>query len=164
MSTAPPPPADAHPGFCLRAMSAHDLSAVLAVERLAYHSPWTLGVFMDSLHAGHCCLVLEKLDDQALAGHGVMMMVADECHLLNLCIHPGYQRRGLGRILLRRLLALARQRRAESAFLEVRVSNQAALALYQGEGFNEIGRRRGYYPAPGGREDAVVMGYALSPL
>ncbi len=143
-------------------MLMHDLKAVLAVERAAYSIPWTEGIFQDSLKAGHCCLVLEQADSQELIGHGVMMLVADECHLLNLCIHPDHQGRGIGRLLLRRLLAIARQHKAGSAFLEVRASNQAALALYQAEGFNEIGLRRGYYPAGGqGREDAVVMGYAL---
>lgn len=148
-------------GLCLRRMTLHDLAGVLEVERAAYHSPWSQGIFQDSLAAGYYCLVVEQAPSAQLIGHGVMMLVLDECHLLNLCIHPRHQRRGLGRLLLRRLLAIARQRRATSAFLEVRVSNQAALALYQAEGFNEIGQRRGYYPAPKGREDAVVMGCTL---
>ncbi|WPL17801.1 ribosomal-protein-alanine N-acetyltransferase [Thiorhodovibrio winogradskyi] len=155
--TAPCPDA----GLSLRRMRMHDLDAVLSVERAAYHSPWTEGIFQDSLAAGHYCLVLEQPVSDQLIGHGVMMLVLDECHLLNVCIHPSHQRRGLGRLLLRRLLAIARKRQAASAFLEVRASNQAALALYQAEGFNEIGLRRGYYPAAKGREDAIVMGCAL---
>ncbi|MBK5968077.1 ribosomal-protein-alanine N-acetyltransferase [Thiorhodovibrio winogradskyi] len=149
------------PGLYLRRMTLHDLTAVLAVERAAYHSPWSQGIFQDSLKAGHYCMVLEQPVSCELIGHGVIMLVVDECHLLNLCIHPSHQRQGLGRLLLRRLLAIARQRQAASAFLEVRASNRAALALYQAEGFNEIGLRRGYYPAAKGREDAIVMGCAL---
>jgi len=148
-------------GLCLRRMRMRDLEAVLAVERAAYPSPWSEGIFQDSLSAGHYCLVLEQNLCRGLIGHGVMMLAVDECHLLNVCIHPSHQRQGLGRLLLRRLLAIARQRQATSAFLEVRASNQAALALYQAEGFNEIGLRRDYYPAPKGREDAIVMGCAL---
>ncbi|WP_338053467.1 ribosomal protein S18-alanine N-acetyltransferase [Rhabdochromatium marinum] len=161
-----PAPAPAEPpsaGLYLRRMQFHDLSAVLAIERAAHHSPWSPGIFEDSLKAGHYCLVVEQALSQALLGHGVMMLVADECHILNLCIHPNHQGCGFGRLLLRRLLAIARQRQAESAFLEVRTSNQPALALYQAEGFNEIGLRRDYYPAGNGREDAVVMGCSLAP-
>jgi ribosomal-protein-alanine N-acetyltransferase len=152
---------DKPPGLWLRPMQLTDLTEVLSVERAAYPKPWTEGIFSDSLRAGHHCLVLETAPGRMLIGHGVMLLAADECHILNLCIHPAHQRRGLGRLLLRRFLAIARQRDAMSAFLEVRASNQAALALYQAEGFNEIGLRRGYYPAACGREDAVVMGCAL---
>jgi ribosomal-protein-alanine N-acetyltransferase len=68
---------------------------------------------------------------------------------------------GLGRRLLRRLLALAHAKGADTAFLEVRKSNTLARALYASEGFCEIGDRRGYYPARNGREDAVVLARAL---
>jgi ribosomal-protein-alanine N-acetyltransferase len=92
-------------------------------------------------------------------------VAAGECHVLNLCLHPVHQGRGIGRRLLRRLLALARRREADTAFLEVRASNCGAIALYHSEGFDEIGRRRGYYPASRHnahrREDAVVMARAL---
>lgn len=161
LTTLTPVTAQCERTLCLRSMRLHDLTAVLAVERAAYSSPWSQGIFQDSLNAGHYCLVLEQTETHDLIGHGVMMLVADECHLLNVCIHPQRQRRGLGRLLLRRLLAIARQRHAESAFLEVRASNRAGLALYQAEGFNEMGRRRGYYPAAQGREDAILMGCAL---
>jgi len=147
----------------LRAMQAADLPRVLAVERAAYTSPWSEGIFRDCLRVHYCCLVGECLGE--VVAHGIMNVAAGECHVLNLCVHPNHHGRGIGRRLLRRLLALARQHEADTAFLEVRASNAGAIGLYLSEGFDEIGRRKGYYPAPdpssGGREDAVMMARAL---
>ena len=88
---------------------------------------------------------------------------AGEAHVLNVCVSPAAQGRGHGRRLVRRLLDLARWHRAERVFLEVRPSNPRAIALYHDLGFNEIGRRPGYYPAGHGREDALVMAIELLP-
>lgn len=163
MPATEPRPSNSHPGtgLWLRPMSPNDLAAVLALERATQISPWSQGIFQDSLKAGHCCLVLESAAQDALLGYAIAMFAADECHLLNLAIAPDHQGRGLGRLLLRRVLAIARRRAAVSVFLEVRASNQAALALYRAEGFNEIGLRRNYYPAATGREDAVMMACTL---
>lgn len=140
-------------------MRENDLPAVMGVERAAYPHPWTEGIFRDCLRVGYACWVMERGDE--LIGHGVVSVAAGECHILNLCVHPDWQRRQLGRKMLRRLLAHARRSGADTAFLEVRASNRAALALYAAEGFCEIGVRRGYYPATRGREDAIVMGKPL---
>lgn len=147
-------------GTALRAMTDADLGAVTAVEAGAYSVPWSEAIFRDCLRAGYCCLVAERAG--ALIGHAVMSVAAGECHVLNLCVAPEAQRGGLGRRLLRRMLALARRCEADTAFLEVRPSNRGAIALYRSEGFDEIGWRRGYYPAAGGaREDALMMARAL---
>lgn len=147
------------PRFALRPMREEDLAEVMAVEVQAYPHPWTEGIFRDCLRVGYCCWV--GVVDRTLVGHGVMSVAAGECHILNLCVHPHWQGRRFGRKMLRRLLAVARTHGADTAFLEVRVSNQAALRLYQAEGFCEVGVRRGYYPADKGREDAVVMARSL---
>jgi len=99
--------------------------------------------------------------DGQLIGYGVLSIAADEAHVLNICIDPLAQSRGLGRQLLRALVQLAGNRGAQRVFLEVRPSNTPALALYHSEGFNEIGRRPRDYPAAQGREDAVVMAIEL---
>jgi ribosomal-protein-alanine N-acetyltransferase len=86
------------------------------------------------------------------------MPAVDEMHLLDISIAAAQQRRGLGRRLLEAAKQLARARHMRRMLLEVRPSNVAALALYRAQGFNEIGRRRGYYPAENNaREDAIVM-------
>lgn len=147
----------AHPQ--LRLMSEADLEAVMQVEQAAYEFPWTVSIFRDCLRVGYHCFVYESA--YGLIGHGIMSVGANECHLLNVCIHPDYQRRGLGRVIISRLLALARRRRARLALLEVRVSNTAAYNLYTKLGFNEIGTRKAYYPARRGREDAILLAREL---
>lgn len=142
------------PLHLLRPMCERDLDAVMRVERAAYAFPWTEGIFRDCLHVGYSCWVIERTSE--LVGHGILSTGGGECQILNLCIHPDWQGQQLGRTLLRRLLRLGR-RRADTAFLEVRESNLAALALYRSEGFCEVGRRRDYYPSPDGQEDALIM-------
>ena len=144
----------------MRPMRAEDLEAVMVVERRAYPYPWTIGIFRDCLAAGYPAWVL--LEGGAFIGHGVLSVAADEAHVLNVCIDPARQGRGHGRILLRAMVQAARGLGARRVFLEVRPSNPAAFALYQDEGFNEIGRRPRYYPAANnGREDAIVMAMEL---
>ena len=143
----------------MRPLREQDLDAVMQVERRAYPFPWTRGIFLDCLRAGYPGLAMER--DGLLVGYGVLSIAADEAHVLNICIDPLAQSRGLGRQLLRALVRLAADRGAQRVFLEVRPSNTPALALYHSEGFNEIGRRPRYYPAAQGREDAVVMAIEL---
>lgn len=143
----------------LRALRESDLNAVMAIELRGYPFPWTRGIFIDCLRAGYPGLAMER--DGLLIGYGVLSIAAGEAHVLNICIDPLAQSRGLGRQLLRALVQLAADRGAQRVFLEVRPSNTPALALYHSEGFNEIGRRPRYYPAAQGREDAVVMAIEL---
>ena len=143
----------------LRALRESDLNAVMAIELRGYPFPWTRGIFIDCLRAGYPGLAMER--DGLLVDYGVLSIAADEAHVLNICIDPLAQSRGLGRQLLRALVQLAADRGAQRVFLEVRPSNTPALALYHSEGFNEIGRRPRYYPAAQGREDAVVMAIEL---
>ncbi len=150
---------DIAPAWRLRPIREGDLDAVMAIEVRAYPFPWTRGIFRDCLLAGYPSLL--ALEDDRPAGYGLLSIAADEAHLLNLCTAPERQSRGLGRHLLRALVRSARDRGAQRIFLEVRPSNPAAIALYDSEGFNEIGRRPRYYPAHAGREDAIVMAMEL---
>jgi ribosomal-protein-alanine N-acetyltransferase len=143
----------------MRPMRVEDLESVMDVERRAYPYPWSIGIFRDCLFAGYPAWVL--LEGDIFIGHGVLSVAADEAHLLNVCVDPARQGRGYGRALLRAMVQAARGRGARRVFLEVRPSNPAAVALYQDEGFNEIGRRPRYYPADSGREDAIVMAMEL---
>lgn len=143
----------------LRPMQQTDMDAVLNVEFAAYSHPWTRGIFVDCLQSGYECWLL--FCGQQQVGHAVLMAAGDESHLLNLTVKPESQGQGLGRFLLQHMLQQAAQRRADVCFLEVRASNAPAIALYEQTGFNEIGRRKNYYPMAGGREDALVMAYTL---
>jgi len=145
----------------LRPMREEDLDAVHAVEIRAYEFPWTVGIFRDCLRADYPAWVMQH--EGRIAGYFLMSVASDEAHVLNICIDPACQGQGLGRQLLRALVRVARGRKAERVFLEVRPSNAGAIALYHSEGFNEIGRRPRYYPAREGREDALVMAIELLP-
>ena len=107
------------------------------------------------LQAGYPMWLQE--DASGIVGYGVLSIAAGEAHVLNLCIGPAWRGQGLGRHLLGRLLDVARWSGAQRVFLEVRPSNPLAKALYESVGFKTIGRRPRYYPAKGGREDAIVM-------
>lgn len=148
-------------GPTIRPMEDRDLVGVVAVEQASYPYPWSRHVFEDCIRVGYSCLVVE--DDGGVCGHGIMMVRAGEAHLLNICVDPSVRRRGFASLLLHDLLDLARRMGAAAAFLEVRESNEGAAVLYEQAGFNIVGRRAGYYPAPFGREDAVVMARDLQP-
>jgi ribosomal-protein-alanine N-acetyltransferase len=92
-----------------------------------------------------------------MVGHAVLMQVLDEAHLLNISLAEAQQGCGLGAAFLAYLSDVAKGQGATRMFLEVRVSNERARRFYERNGFAEIGRRRGYYPAAAGREDAIVM-------
>ena len=94
-------------------------------------------------------------------GYAVVMLAADEAHLLNLSIAADCQKQGYGSLLLRRLCEVARGRGARLILLEVRPSNVAGLRLYERHGFQQVGLRREYYPAQVGREDALILGLPL---
>ncbi len=143
----------------LRAMVEADLPAVLAIENAIYAFPWTPGNFRDSLAAGYSCSAYVR--DGELIGYAVVMLAADEAHLLNLSIAAAWQRQGHGSQLLHRVCACARGSGARLVFLEVRPSNLAALRLYQRHGFQRVGLRREYYPDQSGREDALILSLPL---
>ncbi len=144
-----------------RPMRLDDLDAVMAVEQRCYAYPWSRGAFVDSLVAGYETeLALDEAG--ALLGYRVAMIGVDEMHLLNLTVRPPSQGQGLADLLMRRLEDDCRRLALPTLWLEVRPSNARALALYRRHGFCEVGRRRGYYPAPGEREDALVMRLALA--
>src|SRR5258706_11629335 len=139
----------------IRPMIEGDVVAVAALEAASYAFPWTESIFRDCLRVDYICNVMEI--DVVLAGYSIMTMGAGEAHLLNLCVREQFRFRGLGSQLLRSLQQQAAVAGARVIFLETRPSNQAAIRLYQAHNFVQIGVRRGYYQAVGGREDALVM-------
>ncbi len=144
-----------------RAMGLADLDAVMAIEASAYSHPWTPGNFVDSLASGYLAELLLG-DGAGLMGYFVALQGVDELHLLNITVAPAWQGQGHGHDLLDAVLAHGRRCRLGWLWLEVRCSNERALSLYRRRGFAEVGLRRGYYPAAGGREDAVVMRLPLA--
>ena len=134
--------------------------AVLAIEQTAYAQPWSRGNFTDSLKAGYQAQLL--LADDAILGYFIAMKGVDEVHLLNITVAPDHQGQGWGRVMLDALAIWSRGQGAQWLWLEVRVSNQRALQIYERHGYRRVGERKGYYPAgQGRREDAVVMSLRL---
>jgi [ribosomal protein S18]-alanine N-acetyltransferase len=139
---------------------ASDLDLIAMVENEIYPFPWTRGNFQDALSAGYSSWMLVGSRREIVA-YSIVMIAIDEAHLLNLSVARGYQRCGHGWRTLEWMAQRAREYGARSMLLEVRPTNQDALRLYSRYGFVRIGTRRGYYPAHGGREDAIVMRIAL---
>jgi len=135
---------------------AEHVAAMVRNETRSYAFPWTEGVFRDCIIGPQSCWV--ALDDQGnVIGHAIFSMAVAEAHLLNICITRDQQGHGYGRQFLHFVLEQLQRDGAEVLFLEVRPSNRVAAALYESFGFREIGVRKDYYPAPLGREDAMVL-------
>ena len=143
----------------IREMSSDDLGRVIDVEIAAYEHPWTLGIFRDCLRVGYSCWVYE--DEDAVVAYGIVMLSGAEAHVLNLCTHPDYQRRGIGRLMLNHLIQVSRESGADTILLEVRESNIVAMQLYLSADFHQLGVRTGYYPDHEGREDAIILAKSL---
>ncbi len=138
----------------IRPMTEPDVADVVAIERASYQFPWSEGIFRDCLRVGYVCRVVALRGETV--GYGVMSVGAGEAHILNLCVHAEVRCRGIGRRLLAYLVERAAAAGMGEAYLEVRPSNTGAIRLYQSLGFEQVGIRRGYYQAVGGREDAAV--------
>jgi ribosomal-protein-alanine N-acetyltransferase len=144
-------------------MQAADLEAVLQIERTSFHTPWSRQAFLHELErnrvAGLWVARSERAGGdesaRAVVGYLCLWAVADEVHVTNLAVDPGWRGKGVGRLLLGALLAHHRVLGARRAFLEVRPANVEARRLYESLGFREVGRRRGYYVDTG--EDALLM-------
>jgi len=143
----------------IREMTTDDLGRVIDVEIAAYEHPWTVGIFRDCLRVGYSCWVYE--DNGTIIAHGIVMHSGAEAHVLNLCVHPHCQRRGIGRLMLNHLTQASRESGADTILLEVRQSNIIAMQLYLSADFHELGVRSGYYPDHDGREDAIILAKTL---
>jgi ribosomal-protein-alanine N-acetyltransferase len=132
------------------------LDVVLHVEQRAYAHPWSRGNFTDTLASGYEAQLL--LAGDTLLGYFVAMKGVDEVHLLNITVAPEHQRQGWAHVMLDALALWAKGQGAEWLWLEVRVSNLRAMAVYEAQGFRRVGQRKNYYPnGSGQREDAMVM-------
>lgn len=139
----------------IRRLQLEDVDRIYEIETLAYPFPWTRRLFVDCLEAGYALFGLQIGKD--LVGYTIFNWAVGEAHLLNLCIHPDWQHRGYGSLLLEYAINHVARLENEAIYLEVRTSNTRAAKLYKNRGFRVIGCRRSYYQAGDGREDAIVM-------
>lgn len=136
--------------------SAH-LPEIWQIEQHAHSHPWSKNMIDDVTSRGACHQVM--MVNGRLVGYYYAQHIVGEVTLLNIAISPNEQGKGYGKHLAQHFLAQCEQGKAESAWLEVRESNQRAFHLYQQLGFNEIDRRFNYYPTAQGKEDAIIMSY-----
>jgi ribosomal-protein-alanine N-acetyltransferase len=143
----------------MRPASRTDLAGLVALERDAFADPWTEAQLRDAMDwAGAIAIVAEN--DAALVGYVLGRVVVDQAEILSLAVAGSHRRRGVGRELLAAALTMMIDRGAASAWLEVRVSNLPARAMYESAGFVAAGLRRDYYRQP--LEDAMVLRRDLS--
>jgi ribosomal-protein-alanine N-acetyltransferase len=143
----------------LRPMQEADLRNVHRLEVMCQPFPWPLWCFRSLLRKDTSCWVLEK--DNEVIGFGIVSFVKDWAHIMNMCVAPGFRRRGLGRRIMLHLLNIAKQRHCKKAFLEVRPTNRTAIILYRKLGFRTKQIRKNYYLAPRGRQNGLVMARPL---
>ncbi len=146
----------------LECMQTADVDEVEAIEQSVFSHPWSRGNFVDSLAAAYDAMVV-RLADGTLGGYFVQMPVVDEMHLLTIAVQARFQGQGLGRWLLEQAIHRAKLKQMQAISLEVRASNQRALAVYDAAGFVLAGRRKNYYKTgQGQREDALILRFELA--
>ena len=139
----------------LRALGADDLDAVERIERDSYPTPWSRSMFATELVKPSSLCLGAYGDGDELAGYLVVSRYVDAWHVMNVAVAPGYRRRGIASALLERLFSVTVDDAQRGYTLEVRVSNDSAIRLYERLGFTTRGIRRGYYTD--NREDALIM-------
>ncbi len=130
------------------------LQGAASLEKLCFASPWSAQslelLTNDGIGVGY--LLIEEGE---VVAYGGMLITVDEGQVTNIAVHPDHRRKGYGAAITRALLRHAKDAKLDSVSLEVRASNEAAIALYRVAGFAEAGRRKGFYTKP--TEDALVM-------
>jgi len=139
----------------IESMKRKHVRDVLAIEREVYPRPWSASLFFSELTQRKTRHYIVALADDALVGYGGLMLHGEEGHVTTVAVDPRFQRRGIGARLMIDMVATARERRAATLTLEVRVANWAAQRMYAAFGFRPIGVRKNYYAETG--EDALVM-------
>ncbi|MDO4553428.1 MAG: ribosomal protein S18-alanine N-acetyltransferase [Bacillota bacterium] len=143
-------------GVSIRPGVPEDAEAMAALDRICFAVPWSQESFRQELEENDLALYLAAEDSGgALAGYAGLWLVAGAGHITNVAVRPDCRRQGLGKKLLLALFREAADQGAEAFTLEVRPSNEAALALYQSLGFTQEGRRKKYYADNG--EDALIL-------
>ena len=141
--------------FSIRKLELADLDAIEAIERASYPTPWSRSMFVSELAKPSSLSLAAIAEEGTLAGYLVLSRYVDAWHVMNVAVAPGHRRRGIASALLDRMLEETSVDAQRGYTLEVRVSNEGAVALYEGFGFRSSGLRRGYYTD--NREDAIIM-------
>ncbi|HIK36380.1 MAG: ribosomal protein S18-alanine N-acetyltransferase [Geminocystis sp.] len=145
-------------GVEIKPLTEKELSQALELDDICFGGLWSLEGYRREIESPNSCLLTVSLNlggTKKVIGLGCFWAVLEEAHITILAIHPDYQGRGLGSLLLKNLLEEAYNRGLERATLEVAQSNKKAINLYKKFGFKEAGRRKKYYQKTG--EDALIL-------
>lgn len=145
-----------HGQYTLRPMRLEDVDSVYAIELDSFTLPWSReSLAEEASGANQAHVLIAEDEDKNLLGYAGFRQVLDEGHITNIAVAHNYRGRGVGKFLMKGLLDECRSLGIIYVLLEVRVSNKAAIHIYERAGFTVAGIRRGYYEIP--REDAVIM-------
>ena len=138
-----------------RYMTESDIEVTRGIEVDSNPVPWTEKNFTDCLSKEYYCLIQEI--NQEVSGFAIQIISLEEAHLLNIGVRQKFRKKGLGQDLLNKIILASKEMGSKKVFLEVRVSNKAAIELYKKSGFQKLALRKNYYRLPKGREDALIM-------
>jgi len=145
--------------FVMNDMRPEDVPEVLSLELASYTTPWSGTLFMNEIYKPLSVAKVVRSGDKII-GYICADQVLDEGHILNVTVHPEHRRRGMAAHMVAHVVGLLVGRACKNFFLEVRMSNEAALRMYEKSGFSMISVRKRYYTSP--EEDAVIMKLQLS--
>ncbi|MBP2666033.1 MAG: rimI [Firmicutes bacterium] len=139
----------------VRPMTVEDLDGVMSVEFDSFLTPWSRTAFEEELTQNRLARYIVAEEDGNIVGYAGTWLVINEAHVTNVAVSGQHRREGIGRLLMEKLMELARDSGMDSMTLEVRVTNAAARHLYQQMGFVEAGIRKNYYSET--KEDALIL-------
>jgi len=139
----------------IKPMGLGHISEIVEIEELVFPSPWSKQSFIYELVHNDYSFYLVALEGEKVVGYGGMWLVLDEAHITNIAVHPDYQGRKIGGIILEKMISLATSLGVDKMTLEIRVSNERAKNLYEKFDFRPRGLRKGYYTDT--KEDAIIM-------
>ena len=139
--------------YSVREASKADIPKLIELEKLCFSDPWTANLFEDEMDNPLVTYHLYFHGDK-LIGYIGFLVVVDECQINNVAVHPDYRRKGMGKEMVGNVIRQTEEEGIKFWLLEVRANNEAAIMLYEGFGFVNVGLRRNYY---GEGEDAILM-------
>ena len=142
-------------------MTADHLDEVAELERICFSVPWSRNMLAEELDNLLSAFLVALDDFGRVVGYAGLQVVLDEGYIANIAVFPEHRRKGVAGQLLQVFMNFAEANRLAFLTLEVRASNQAAIALYANRGFEEVGRRKNYYEHP--KEDAIIMTKEFAP-
>ncbi len=142
-----------------RAVDANDIAQLMVIENACHSHPWTEKTMLSCLAGRYFNLAAFQGDD--MLGFYIGEKAGPDYTLMDICVAPKYQGQGIARQLLAAFIEYGEQHEAENLFLEVRESNNRAIALYERAGFSHMSVRKNYYPTTTGNENAILMGLTL---